>query len=269
VADINIAGSASVENAGSGTVMESDLVVTGTSGDSALVAAIALDGSIAVEELYLTTSVAGIAIKAGTWLSADSELSQDAEKTAYSASTSFGGFDLTYENVDDSTVGANDGGNSIAISGELSGISMSHEVGDTWSETIASASMGGVDASVHMTDKDGSGTNRAVTLSTEIEGMTLTYVDVSTDYATSMDGYIGEYSGVTSANAFGISTILAGNTVELKQVDVTGTDVGGTGIDSVDQTEITVTRDLGNGTTLEASYNDTDNKIGLELSVDF
>jgi len=45
---------------------------------------------------------------------------------------------------------------------------MSHEVGDTWSETIASASMGGIDASVHMTDDDTNGSNTAVTLSTEI-----------------------------------------------------------------------------------------------------
>ncbi|MCS5586006.1 MAG: hypothetical protein NZ702_00755, partial [Gammaproteobacteria bacterium] len=112
------------------------------------------------------------------------------------------------------------------------------------------------------TEEDGSGTNTAVTLSTQIEGMTLTYVDVSTDYATAMDGYIGEYTGVTSANAFGVSTTLSGNTVEIKKVEVVGTT-------AVDQTEITVTRDLGNGATLEASYNDTDNQIGLELSFDF
>ena len=92
---------------------------------------------------------------------------------------------------------------------------------------------------------------------------------MSTDNSTAMDGYIGDYSGVTSANEFGVSTTLAGNTAELKQVDVTGTDVGGTGIDSVDQLEITVTHDLGNGATLVACYNDTDNEIGLELSVDF
>jgi len=34
VADINIAGSASVENANSTTTMEADLVVTGSSGNS-------------------------------------------------------------------------------------------------------------------------------------------------------------------------------------------------------------------------------------------
>ena len=256
IADINIAGSASVEATGGDYTTEADLTITGTSGATSVVATIALDDGNAVEDLYVTSTVAGIAVKAGTWESGASELGANATSTRVNASTTFGGIKVTYE---DKTGAA---GTSIAMAGDLSGISMMHKITDTMSETKASGSMSGIDASVHTKDFDATGSNTAVTLSTTVQGMTLTYVDVTTNAATAMDGYIGDYTGVTSATAFGVSTEVSGNTVELKQVDVTGTT-------NVDQMEITVTRDLGNGATLEASYNDADDALGLELSFDF
>jgi len=256
MADISISGSGLVNATGGVYTQEADLTVTGTSGATTVVATISLDGGNTVEDLYMASSVAGISLKAGTWESGASELGQDAPSTRIKASTTFGGIKLTYEDT------TGNGGTSIAMAGDVSGISMMHKIKDASSETKASGSMGGVDASVHTKDSDANGSSTSVTLSTSVQGMTLTYVDVSSDNGTSMDGYIGEYSGVTSATAFGVSTEVAGNTVELKQVDVTGTT-------NVDQLEITVTRDLGNGATLEASYNDADSELGLELSYSF
>ena len=256
IADINIAGSASVEATGGDYTTEADLTITGTSGATSIISTISLDDNNTVEDLYVTSTVAGIAVKAGKWESGASELGANATSTRVNASTSFGGIKVTYE---DKTGAA---GTSIAMAGEVSGISLMHKITDTMSETKASGSMGGIDASVHTKDFDATGSNTAVTLSTTVQGMTLTYVDVTTNAATAMDGYIGDYTGVTSATAFGVSTEVSGNTVELKQVDVTGTT-------NVDQMEITVTRDLGNGATLEASYNDADDALGLELSFDF
>ncbi len=255
MADISIAGSGLV-NATSGVyTQEADLTVTATSGATSVIATVSLDEGNAVEDLYMTSTVAGIAVKVGSWESGASELGAASTGAArVNASTTFGGVKLTYEDRS----GA--GNTSVAMSGDVAGISLMHKVSDSSTETKASGSMGGVDVSAHTKDSDANGTSTSVTLTTSVQGMTLTYVDVSSDNGTSMDGYIGEYAGVTSATAFGISTEVSGNTVELKQVDVAG---------QVDQLEITVTRDLGNGATLEASYNDTDAELGLELSYSF
>ncbi|MCS5588388.1 MAG: hypothetical protein NZ824_00300 [Candidatus Thioglobus sp.] len=256
MADISISGSGLVGAAGGSYSQEADLTVTGTSGATTLVATISLDED-QVEDLYLTSSVAGVALKVGEWESGASELGAASTGAArVNASTSFGGIKLTYEDRSGAA------GTSVAMAGEVSGISLMHKINDGSSETKVSGSMGGINAAVHTKDSDATGANTSVTLSTEVQGMTLTYVDVTTNAATSMDGYIGEYAGVTSATAYGVSTEVSGNTVELKQVSVTGAT-------NVDQLEITVTRDLGNGATLEASYNDADSELGLELSYSF
>jgi hypothetical protein len=260
MADISISGSGLVNATGGDYTQEADLTITGTSGATTMVATISLDGGNAVEDLYVTSSVAGISLKVGEWESGASELgAASTGKARVNASTTFGGIKLTYEDR------SGDAGTSIAMAGDISGISLMHKISDGSSETKASGSMGGVDASVHTKDDDTNGANTSVTLSTTVQGMTITYVDVSTSSTrtTSMDGYIGEYDNVSAATAFGVSTEVAGNTVELKRVDVTKT--GG----NIDQLEITVTRDLGNGATLEASYNDTDAELGLELSYAF
>ena len=259
MADISISGSGLV-NATSGVyTQEADLTVTGTSGATTMVATISLDEGNAVEDLYVTSSVAGISLKAGKWESGASELgAASTGLMRVAASTAFGGVKLSYEDRDGPT------GTSIAISGDLAGISLMHKVNTGSTETKASGSMGGIDASVHTKDDATDGANTSVTLLTAFQGMAITYVDVTTaaTRTTSMDGYIGEYSGVTKATAFGISTEVSGNTLELKKVDVTGTT-------NIDQLEITVTRDLGNGATLEASFNDSDDVLGLELSYAF
>ncbi len=257
MADISISGSGLVNATGGVYTQEADLTVTATSGATSVIATIALDDGNAVEDLYMTSTVADIAVKIGSWESGASELgAAGTGASRVNASTTFGGIKLTYEDRSGAA------GTSIAMAGDVAGISLMHKINDTSSETKASASMGGVDASVHTKDFDATGANTAVTLTTSVQGMTFTYVDVTTNAATSMDGYIGEYAGVTSATAFGVSTEISGNTVELKQVDVTGST-------NVDQLEITVTRDLGNGATLEASYNDADSELGLELSYSF
>ena len=67
MADISINGSSKVNAKGGDYSMEADVTVTGKSGDTSGVAQIGLDNSNTVEQLYATSSIAGVAVKAGTW----------------------------------------------------------------------------------------------------------------------------------------------------------------------------------------------------------
>ncbi len=258
VADINIAGSASFKTTDGVYSHEADLVVTGTAGASSLTINMAMDGSTpAIEDAYLKTSVADIDIKIGQWEGSASELgasSSASEKVV--VSTTFGGISLAYKDTNSS--------NSTTIGGEFGGITLSHEINqDTSTETTASGSMGGVNLDAHTIEDANSKTNTAITLSTDVQGATLTYVQINADAAMDSDGYVGEFSLTAgqSAKAFGISTDYNGSTVGLKSITVAG----------ADSTELSVSRDLGNGTALDFTYTDTasDEVLEVEFSVAF
>ena len=51
-----------------------DISITGKSGDTSLIAQLGLDNSNMVEQLYMTSRVAGIDVKVGTWKSGKVEL---------------------------------------------------------------------------------------------------------------------------------------------------------------------------------------------------
>ena len=262
IADISISGAVKVNNNDAGTSMEADLKVSGKSGDTSVVAMIALDSSDAngmgpaVEQLYATTSIAGVGVKAGTWKGGKSELTQATGNDAhrYNISTSFGGVKLAFEDKDGSD-------SSSTISGTVGGIAISHKSQGVASETKASGSVGGVAAKMHQKD-NGTDTNTSVTLTTSVQGINLTYVDVKADQAagTVMDGFFGKHSGVSAASGFGISTDVAGNKVTYKTME----------IDTVDTKKVIITRKLTSGATFEATYvNGTTNALDLELAVKF
>ena len=254
MADISINGASKVNAKGGDYSMEADVTVTGKSGDTSVVAQIGLDVGNAVEQLYATSTVAGIGVKVGTWKSGKGELGQNAAGTArVAASTSFGGVKLSYED----RTGA--GGTNTAISGTIAGVALTHKVHATKSETKASGSMGGVSVSAHTKDYDGGNTDTSVTLKTEVQGVSLTYVDTTSDGGTSMDGFIGKTTGVTSADALGLSTSVAGNKVTFKAITING----------VDNKKLIVTRGLASGATFEATYDDNADSLDLELAVKF
>jgi hypothetical protein len=144
MADISISGS------GGDYTMKADVTLTGKSGDTSVVAKIGLDAGNAVEQLYATSSVAGIKVKAGTWKSGKGELGQNAAGLArVAASTSFGGVKLSYSD----RTGA--GGTDTTISGTIAGVKISRKLATgatfeaTYTETEASGTMGGVSFSAH------------------------------------------------------------------------------------------------------------------------
>jgi hypothetical protein len=268
MADISISGSAKVNNLNGhatddGTSMEADLKVSGKSGDTGVVAMISLDGTFEVEQLYATTSIAGVGVKAGTWKGGKSELTQATGNNAhrYNVSTSFGGVKLAFEDKDGSD-------SATTISGTIGGVSVSHKAQGDSSETKAAGSIGGIAAKIHQKD-NGTATNTSVTLSTAVQGINLTYVDVKADQAdgTVMDGFFGKHADVNTANGFGISTDVAGNKVTFKTMDMAID-----GAAEVNTKKVIVTRALASGATFEAVYANkegSDSTLDLELAVKF
>ena len=266
MADISISGAAKF-NAKDGVYShEADLTIAGSSADTSVTANISLDSgtnstapAITVEDLYVSTSVAGVAVKMGGWRSGKSELAQTSTTVTerVNVSTSFGGLSLAYEDMGSS--------NSTTIGGSLAGVSISHKIKqDTATETKASGSIGGVSVAAHSTESSANATNTAVTLSTEVQGVTLSYVTLSNDSQVTSDGFMGKQTVLagTDAQAFGIKTSISGNTVQFKAV------TNGT----VDTNKVIVTRALGAGATFEATYEDKDGvdaTLDLELAVSF
>jgi len=264
-ADIAISGSAKF-NAKDGVYKhEADLKIAGKSGDTSITTNISLDDGVAgskavitVEDLYLTTAVAGVKVKMGSWRGGKSELGTTGSVTErVNVSTTFGGLSLAYEDTGSS--------NSTTIGGSLAGVKVSHKINqNTSTETKASGTMGGVSIAAHSKESAGK-TNTAVTLSTEVQGVTLTYVTLSNDSIITTEGFMGLQTDIAAnadASAFGIATSIAGNSVKFKAITV----------GSVDTNKVIVTRALGAGTTFEATYADKDGSdatLDLELAVKF
>ena len=266
MADIAISGAAKMNSLDGVYSHEIDLTISGKSGDTSITANLAMDdkgeaagtatNDIKIEDMYLTTEVSGVKLKMGGWRSGKNELRKTGGITErVNVSTSFGGLSLAYEDT-----GAS---NSTTIGGSLAGVSVSHKINqDTSTETKASGSMGGVNVSVHSKENADSETDTAITLTTEVQGITLTYVKITTDSDTDSDGYIVKGSIAKEADAIGIKTSIAGNTVQFKAKTV----------DGVDTNQVILTRALGAGATFEAQYIDTDDKaaaVDLELAVKF
>jgi hypothetical protein len=260
MADVSISGAAKVNAKGGDYSHEADVTITGKSGDTTVTMQIGADnGAFTTEQVYATSSVAGVTIKAGQWKSGKGELGKNGGNTAdrISATTAFGGITLNYED------GTGAGGTSTKISGSIAGVALSYKA-----KTTASGSMGGVSASFHTKDNAGT-TDTAIVLSTEVQGVTLTYVDVKSTLAagTSMDGFFGALDNVTKATGLGLSTSIAGNKVTFKSNDVTTESTAKT-----NTKKLIITRALASGATFEATYADVEggtDSLDLELAVSF
>jgi hypothetical protein len=263
MADIAISGAVKMNSLDGAYSHEADMKIAGKSGDTSVTVNLSLDdkgnegtkAAVTVEDAYITTAVAGVKVKMGGWRSGKSELGVTSPTVTerVNLSTTFGGLSLAFEDT-----GA---ANSTTIGGSLAGVSISHKMSsNNDTETKASGSMGGVSVKVHSKESNGN-TDTSTTLSTEVQGVMLTYSIIDSDTGTSTDGYITKATGVMTADAIGIKTSIAGNTVQFKAITINGND----------SNKVIVTRALGAGATFEAIYTDTDtsDSLDLELAVKF
>jgi len=302
IADVSITGGAKINYTNTDTTNadsvnqfnhDIDFTLVGKNGDTSVSVTVAnettgatttTDTKFDVENAYVASKVMGANVKVGQWAGADSNMANGTRSAGkFSADMTFSGVKVQFE---DQSAGSK----SITLSGSVAGVAVSHEMfqnDDT--DTTVSGSFGGVNAKYRSIQDDSDSTNgdkRSFALSTEVQGVTLSYVDVDVKGSgqTSSDDWFGTFDGTCTTSSqvantcfneaagFGVSTALAGNTVTLKSYDIK--EISTAADDSY--TKVIVTRPLAGGATFEMTYTDKDDAAGtdvetldLELAVKF
>jgi hypothetical protein len=266
---------------------ETNLYVAGQSGDTKVHIELDMDSAdgagadMDVEDVWMSTKIAGATVKAGTWNGSDSLLGADAARaTGKFAVTlpAMGGVTASFD-------GSADANKNVVLAASVAGVDVSYKIDDgSQNEVKLSTTMQGVTIAYHdIADSDVAATatgKSSLMVSGTVQGLNLTYAQAETDANALING--DSYFGNTAAyltpvatgsdvSAFGISTSLAGNTVSAKQITVDNT---GT---NTDITKFVVTRPLAGGATLEVVYTDEDTgtnattreTLDVELAVKF
>jgi hypothetical protein len=195
-----------------------------------------------------------------------------------SVSTSFEGVTVTFDDSEN-------GNATTKLAGEFSGVKMSYKVGTLTDDYTIAGSVAGINLSYAALTTDTANSDRSLfSVSTEINGVTLTYAQAEADSSATIngDGYLGDFEANTLAYAlsagddvkgFGAKMAIAGNTIQVKRVNTESA----TASNDAEITKFVLTRPLANGTTFEAIYTDTDadllvedlQVLDLELAVKF
>ena len=309
MADISISGDAkfeyqNVEATGvainvNQTNTEVNLKLRGKSGDTTVVMDIAANGGAAaaaagqggtvVEDMYLTTKVGDVTVKAGNYATGTSSILGEIDNGSRSnnkvtLSTTLGGAKVYVGNGGSSS--ASTGFTSInnnmfaGISMDVAGVTVqAKKVNDTEDAFGVSGDMSGV--AFRLEQKQGTGSNTDVVfgnVTTDVNGISLGYAWIDADADDLIDEtdsaiFAVENAGSGDSNSqFTASTSVQGNKVTLK--------AGTVGFKAAtldrDYTQVTVSRPLASGATATVTYTDkeltdtTDSQtFEAELSVKF
>jgi len=299
IADVAITGNMKA-NAGytdiNGTVVnkithETNLVVTGKSGDTTVHMEVSLDANTAgstgsavqSEDVWLSTVVAGVTAKAGVWNGSDSILSADSARAAsdsadkYSLSTSVSDVKITLEGK------GTDGQTSVTLATDIAGIAVSYKNESTQQQFKAAGSVSGLSYALHHLDSDTTTSNKtSMQLGYTTNGVALSYAQATTDTSAviSGDSYFGDVAKYNTAMAagddisgFGADVTMDGTTLKIRSITMEDFSAS----NDVDIIKLIATRKLAGGTTLEVTYTDEDNvtasadkeSLDVELSVKF
>ena len=266
---------------------ETNLYVAGKSGDTKVHIELDMDSSdgagadMDVEDVWMSTKIAGATVKAGTWNGSDSLLGADATRAT-------GKFAVTLPTMSGVTVsfdGSADANKNVVVKGSVAGVDLSYKIDDgSQNEIKASTTVQGIKIAYHnIADSDVAATETgksSIMVSGTVQGLNLTYAQAKTDANALINGdsYFGNTATYetpvatgSDVSAFGVSTSLAGNTVSAKQITVDNTGA------NTDITKFVVTRPLAGGATLEVVYTDEDTgttassreTLDVELAVKF
>jgi len=266
---------------------ETNLYVAGKSGDTKVHIELDMDSSdgagadMDVEDVWMSTKIAGATVKAGTWNGSDSLLGADSARAT-------GKFAVTLPTMSGVTVsfdGSADANKNVVLKGSVAGVDLSYKIDDgSQNEIKASTTVQGIKIAYHnIADSDVAATETgksSIMVSGTVQGLNLTYAQAKTDADALINGdsYFGNTASYetpvatgSDVSAFGVSTSLAGNTVSAKQITVDNTGA------NTDITKFVVTRPLAGGATLEVVYTDEDTgttassreTLDVELAVKF
>ena len=280
-------GSSGVENEIS---TEMDLNVVGKVGDTAVHMNFESTESSNLEtkNSYLTTNVGGVAVKAGTWYTGDSNLNNAGEQNERVSLTSdMGPLSVNFQHEAGAASGDH---NEVTVKAAIGGINVSYEIENTDDHKILGLSGDISGVKFAYTDSDSDATSGAdeesgYSLTTDIAGMTVTYQHMESTKGTTSDGFFGTWAGTSGAAAgaadaaklkeasgFGITTSLAGNTAHVRNYENKTSSAQDGSVDSTKRdTKVIVTRKLASGATAEVTYRtgDSANQLDVELTVAF
>jgi hypothetical protein len=288
----NAVSSGNAANTGSTTVVagSSGSLNSGTFTSPSTATTVSATTGLAVEDVYMTSSIGDINFKIGQYQStSDSNISDATGSTRkagrLTADTTVGGVKITFTDQ-------NASGESIAFSGAVSGVNLSYKMGNNntgttnvagssdYTDTSISGAVAGVNVMYRVKDFDANSTAAGDLstwqVSTDINNFHLYAAAAESDSATgtfSSEGVLGAIAGANNYSGFGVKTSMAGNTVKLQRAAFNNISTG-----SDDKsTKIVVTRPLASGATFEATYTDGDysgatadkTTLDLELAVKF
>jgi hypothetical protein len=286
---------------------ETDLSIKGKSGDTNVVINMSVtdqtsgsassasgagdaDSTNTIEDVYMTTNVAGIDVKMGQWDNGNNYLRASGRNGGkFEGSTTVGGLKILYGN--------NNGDNAeyVTLSGDVAGVAASYKKTDSGDEFKLGTTLGGVKATYHAVNSDTANKDRnSIELATSVGGVDLMLVKAEADTATCLSGdtWLGDFEDSTytcngtndTTNVMNLSfgqditgikasTSLAGNTVTFENVQIDDVAAEDTTIN-----QIIVTRPLASGATFELTYTDLADdstadddyeSLDLELAVKF
>jgi hypothetical protein len=306
MADISITGDAKYEydltdDNGTKTATantEAHLNFTGKNGDTTYVAKFQMGdssaGAMDLEDAYITTSVAGVGVKAGNYASSTSALAGEIEEGGRShnkvtMSYKLGDVSLYAGNGGSSTAGVDTGvngnmfaGASTTVSGQTIHIKKASDTRDNFG---IKGNVGGVSYRYENIDQDGTSTYTAgeadyVEVSTTINGITFQYAALDADNASLLEETDSAVFALESAayslsdgqDQIAVSTTVDGTKVTVKSGTV---DKGISATVDKDYTQLGLSRKLASGATAVITYTDQDMSSGtkdnleIELNVAF
>jgi len=267
---------------------EADLKVTGKTGGTDFYMEInndSADGTdddsnLGVEDIHMTTSIAGVKVKAGTWNGTDNILNADSARGAgkYSLSGTVAGVDVTFEGQGNAQAST---GTTLATT--LGGVDVSYKNESHQDQFKASGTVAGLNYAIHHVDADAASSDKTSTeFSYDFNGVTISAAQANAQSSATItgDSYFGDVTGYQTPMAanddikgLGLKTDVAGNTLQAKFWTMDDASAG----NDVDFVKLVATRALANGVTLEVIYQDEDNTtassdkefLDVELAVKF
>ena len=274
---------------------ETDVKITGKNGDTTVVISIEADDAdngssysgLDLEDVYMTTKVGDITVKAGDWDNGNNFLrASSRSNNQLELGTTMGPIGITYWS------GHGTADDKVTLKTDLGGVGLKYVSQAKDSELVASANVAGIGVTYHLDNNDTANTDKSsIELTGKLGDFGVKAVRIDTDSGAVADGdtWAGDFEGTTSGayesheganvTAIEVSTNMAGNGVKFIHTKVDAL-AGSTSAGSADAdaNKVVITRPLASGATFELTYTSQDvsgntaessDSLDLELSVAF
>ena len=248
---------------------------SGTNGTSGTLA----NNKIDIEDLYLTTKIGDVSLKAGQWDNGNNELRASSRKGGkFEASTSMGGIDVKYAN-------GNAADDEVTVGTSLGGVSVSYTDKNAGNAVKASTTVGGVGLKYYAENSDSTSADRVYyEASTTVGDVSVKIGKAEAEVSATIDGdtWMGDFENASGAydltagqdvTTVELATSVAGNKVTFRNTQISDVTDEDTSFNKV-----IVTRPLASGATFELTYTDLSDDgdtatdattLDLELAVSF